>query len=112
MDMPVLEFRKGTPTALFLPAKNYTFSATGKLFQVALPNKGTFPADTGHPFAGEEFNVSPRPGTVLFGDLLKVLFHMNAYPNMADNQRFVLYTVESQADKVIVTGEVVDFLEG
>lgn len=102
--------KKGTPSAVFLPARSYNIKESGELVALTVPVRGTFPSDPDIPFSGD-FDLSPERGTFLFGDLLKVMFAMRAYPELEDNQRFSIYAVEVEADKVSIVGRVIEFVE-
>jgi len=101
----------GTPSAVFLPARPHKFVSDGRLHRVAVPVRGKFPDDSEHPFSGEDFDVIPSGNTLLFGDLLKIMFASEAYPALADNERFVIYSIETYYDRVVIVGEVIKMLE-
>ena len=101
----------GTLSAMFLPAKNYKILSSSKFFRIALPLRGYFPTEEGHPFSGEKFDLCPGGGAVLFGDMLKVMFSTGSYPRLEDNQRFVLAAIEVEVDKLVLIGEVIELVE-
>ena len=105
------QVRTGTLSAMFLPAANYNVRSNGQFYRVALPIRGQFPEEEGHPFSGQKFDLCPGGGSVLFGDMLKVMFATGSYPKLRDKERFVLIALEVSFDKVILIGEVVELLE-
>lgn len=103
--------RSGTPSAMFLPARNYKFKSSGELHRLVVPLRGKFPDEEGHLFSGQEFDIAPSPGKLLFGDLLKVMFSLETYPDLKDNERFVIFSTETYYDKLVIVGEVITILE-
>ena len=100
----------GLTSAGMLPAKSRKVRQVTGLHRIALPRKGSFQEGNTLGLTGD-FDISPANGQVLFGDLLKVMLTMKAYPAMEDNQMFVLSTIEVVPDMVTVVGRVVEFIE-
>lgn len=98
-------FVVGLPSASFLPAAKYRLEECSELMQVQLPKRGSFSKEAGAVFDGP-FDICPTPGTILFGDLLKVLIDMKAYPKLDPDQLFTISLVTEGQDTVNVVGRI------
>lgn len=100
----------GLFSAGFVPLHPYKFKEVSQLVSVALPRKGSFSDNPNSLFEGD-FDLAPENGTILFGDLLKVFLSIGSYPDLAKNQVFVLNSIETEIDKIIIVGRVIEILE-
>jgi hypothetical protein len=102
--------QEGIFSVSFHPASPVKFKEISSIYTVHLPRKGVLTKCEGSPFEGN-FDLAPEDGTILFGDLLKVFLNLGVYPKLEANQRFVLNTVETTYDRVILTGRVIELVE-
>lgn len=106
---PSGEVLEGIPSPSFFSA-----SAPQKIKEVSptllvtVPKKGTF---SGEGFQ-LDFDISPNPRTVVFGDLLRAMLVAGAYPEMEPNQVFSINSVEVRENSVVVAGRIVEFVRG
>ncbi len=98
----------GLPSASFLPLAKYKFKHLTGLASLTIPVRGSFPEGSG--FSGE-YDICPSAGIILFGTLTQVMLGLGKYPNMENNQRFILSGLELDGDNLTVIGRVVELLE-
>lgn len=96
----------GTPSACFLPARQYEFNYITGLVSLEVPVRGEFPEES--PRAGEVYDICPEEGQVLFGTLLEVFFAFRKYPALEEGQHFVISAIESGSEVVAVIGRVIE----
>lgn len=99
----------GTPSAAFMPARHHKFIDKGEIMMLTVPKSGEFPEEDSCPFTGE-FLVCDGSGNLFFGDLLKALFSLKKYPNLQDNEQFVIYAINTTGDTVDIVGRVIEFV--
>jgi len=99
---------QGTTPPVYLPARPYAFEFTSELEYITVPLRGEYPKSTGR--AGT-YDISPKPGVVLFGVLTEVLFYFRSYPKLSDQERFTIFGLEIEDDQISVVGRSVKFLE-
>lgn len=90
----------GTPPPVLLPAREHKFVYVTETMELVVPR--TVPG---------QYCIFPEAGVFLFGDMLRALFIHRAYPDMSDNQAFMLLGVESNGDTVRVVGRVIEYVK-
>jgi hypothetical protein len=108
----------GTPTMMWLPARNYTFKVFEQDHSITIPRKGKYVDFDDKLFTEEdgEFNImdhiSEETGHVLFvPSLSKVLFATSKYPNLEDDQAFIPIAIVIRNDEVEIIGNVIQMLK-
>jgi hypothetical protein len=100
---------KGTPPAVFLPAKNYVFQILSDHYVIEIPRKGNYHdlAPDFFPEGSGEFDILNEQGTLFMPSITKVLFASKKYPDLDFNQLFVPHTLEFKEETVTVIGQVI-----
>lgn len=103
----------GTPPALMLPARNYTFKIMQEHYLITIPRAGNY-HELDPEFFPEEagaFDILDETNKVLYMPALtKVLFATKKYPELGPNQFFVPYVLAFKEDTVDVVGQLVEFV--
>ena len=97
----------GVPSASLGPAKARKFKELTGLTELAIPVRGSWPADfskTG------SYDICPEPGTFLFGLVTEALLAHRVYPDLKDDQLYIIAGVELQNETLTVVGRVVEVM--
>lgn len=104
---------KGVPGALLLPAREFKFKVFHGNFVITIPRKGLY-KELDSTFFGDndgEFHFL-KDDTLYIPALTKVLFACKKYPDLEDNQAFVILAIKFVDDeKVDIIGNLIEFLE-
>lgn len=99
---------QGTPPPVFMPARPYAFEFGSEVEEITVPLRGEYPKSSGR--VGS-YDISPEPGSILFGTLTEVLFYFRSYPKLEDNERFVILGLDIAEGGITVVGQLLRFLE-
>ena len=103
----------GVPGALLLPAREFKFKVYQGNHVISIPRKGEYKDLDPECFTDKdgEFHFL-REDTFYLPALTKVLFACNKYPNLNDNQAFVLVGIKIvDEDTIELIGNLIEFLE-
>ena len=92
-------FLVGTPPPVLMPARSHKLQYAGEVYMVTVPIKG------------ESYDICPEEGVFLFGTLVETLFALGKYPDLQDNQIFVILGVETEGEDISLVGRVTNILE-
>jgi len=102
----------GTPTAIFLPARNYKFKVYEQAFSVTLPREGKY-SEVDPEFMKDqnaEFNFLQELRVPL-ADLSRVLFVTTQYPDLKDGQAFAPIGLIIRDTEVEVVGNIIEMIK-
>jgi hypothetical protein len=103
----------GVPGTMLLPAREYKFKVFHGNVVITIPRKGAY-IDLDPDFFTDKdgsFHFLEKD-TFFLPSLTKVLFACNKYPDLKDNQAFVIVGLRVVDDVVIeIIGNVIEFLE-
>lgn len=97
----------GVPAASLAPAKPRKFKELTGLLELAIPVRGAFPLDFNRQ---GNYDICPEEGVILFGLLTEALLAHKVYPDLGENQLFILAGVEVEVNVLTVVGRVVEVL--
>jgi len=105
----------GTPTMMFLPARNYKFKVYEKSYTITIPKKGKYVDFDNELFTKDDgdFDIMPTSGqtkTLLVPEISRVLFAASTYPALKDNQAFTPLAITVKRDKVLITGNIIEMM--
>ena len=107
------DYSRGTPPAIFLPAKNYIFKHDENHYVLKIPRRGKYNDLAPDIFTEEdgEFNILDEDSNTLFMPAItKVLFAASKYPDLKFNQFFCPYVIQFLEDEVIISGQVINMM--
>jgi hypothetical protein len=110
----------GTPTAIFLPARNYKFKVYEQAFSVTLPREGKY-SEIDPEFMKDqaaEFNFlqefegeKGKELRIPLADLSRVLFVTTQYPDLKDGQAFAPIGLIVRDSEVEVVGNIIEMIK-
>lgn len=110
----------GTPTAIFLPARNYKFKVYEQAFSVTLPREGKY-SEIDPEFMKDqsaEFNFlqefdgpEGKEFRIPLADLSRVLFVTTQYPDLKDGQAFAPIGLIIREKNVEVVGNIIEMIK-
>jgi hypothetical protein len=101
-------FTVGVPSASLCPARPRKFKELTGLTELAIPVRGSYPAD----FSKQgTYDICPEPGVFLFGLVTEALLAHRVYPDLKDDQLYIIAGVELEEDTLTVVGRVVEVVE-
>ncbi len=99
----------GTPPAVLLPAKKYSFELVGENLIIKLPRKGNY-HDLDPNFFDEDagdFTIFNKENNIFYlPAITKVLFAMSQYPDLPDDHYLAPYAIQIVDDTVVIVGQV------
>ena len=104
----------GIPTMAFLPPKNFYFRVKEDTHKITVPKSGTFyelDNDFFNKEDGEFVIINEEKTVVNISVITKILFGMNKYPDLKDNQLFCPISLSINSTTVDIFGQVVEMLE-
>jgi len=109
----------GTPTMMFLPARNYKFKVYQKDHSIKIPRKGVYKDFDGELFSEKdgEFDIlrydeDSNSYSLYMPSISKVLFAASQYPDLKDNQAFTPLVMIISEDEVEIIGNIIEMLRG
>lgn len=110
----------GTPTLIFLPARNYKFKVYEQAFSVTLPKEGKY-FDIDPEFIKDqsaEFNLlqefageKGKEIRISIADISRVLFVTEQYPDLKDGQAFAPIGLIVRDNEVEVVGNIIEMIK-
>jgi hypothetical protein len=103
----------GTPTMVMFPARNFHFSVSKTEHEIVIPRKGNYHELAPEIFTKEDgdFMVYDEDNAVMYlPAITKILFAVNKYPDLAQNQLFAPIALLFDEDVVRIVGQVVEML--
>lgn len=103
----------GTPTMVLLPARNYHFRVLDKEYKITVPRAGNYAELAPEVFDEDAgmFKLLDEENAVMYLPAIsKVLFAVNKYPNLKNNQLFAPVALVFDEDTVDILGQVVEIL--
>lgn len=98
----------GVPSASLGPARPRKFKELTGLTELAIPVRGSWPSD----FNKEgQYDICPEVGTFLFGVITEALLAHRVYPDLKDNQLYIIAGVELEGEVLTVVGRIVEIIE-
>jgi hypothetical protein len=107
------EPKTGTPTMVMFPARNFQFKVSKTEYTIEIPRKGNYAEIAPEIFDVEEgdFMVYDEDNAVIYlPSLTKILFAVEKYPALANNQLFAPIALLLDDDIVRIVGQVVEIL--
>jgi len=107
------ESQTGTPTMVMFPARNFQFKVSKTEYTITIPRKGNYAEIAPEIFSKEDgdFMVYDEENAVLYlPALTKILFAVEKYPALANNQLFAPIALIIDPDEVSIVGQVVEIL--
>jgi hypothetical protein len=110
----------GTPTAIFLPARNYKFKVYEQNFSVVLPREGKysevdpeFMKDQSAEFSFLQEVEGPKGKElrIPIADISRVLFVTAQYPDLKDGQAFAPIGLIIRDEEIEVVGNIIEMLK-
>jgi hypothetical protein len=104
---------KGVPGALLLPSREFKFKVFHGNHVITIPRRGHFKDLDATFFSEKDGEFHFLENDVLYlPSLSKVLFACSKYPDLEDNQAFVIIGIKFiDDDKMEVVGNLIEFLE-
>lgn len=100
----------GLLSMVMLPAKNNTFLVDDKMYQITIPREGKY-RDIDPDFFDEkdgEFDILNKDNIIFLPSITKVLFATKRYPDLKDNQLFVLLSLKFKETEIEIIGQVIE----
>jgi len=107
------ESQTGTPTMVMFPARNFQFKVSKTEYTITIPRKGNYAKIAPEIFSEEDgdFMVYDEENAVLYlPALTKILFAVEKYPALANNQLFAPIALILDPDEVSIVGQIVEIL--
>lgn len=107
------EAKLGTPTMVMFPPRNFQFRVSKEEHKITIPRKGNYHAIAPEVFTEEEgdFMVYDEDNAVMYlPAITKILFAVEKYPALANNQLFAPIALLFNDDTVDIIGQVVEIL--
>ena len=103
----------GVPSALLLPAREFKFKVYHGNHVISIPRKGAYVELDPENFTEKDGDFHfLREDTFYLPALTKVLFACNKYPDLKDNQAFVIVGLKIIDEETIeLIGNLIEFLE-
>jgi hypothetical protein len=107
------ESQTGTPTMVMFPARNFQFKVSKTEYTIEIPRKGNYAEIAPEIFDAEDgdFMVYDEDNAVIYlPSLTKILFAVEKYPALANNQLFAPIALLLDDDTVRIVGQIVEIL--
>jgi len=109
----------GTPTMMFLPARNYRFKVYKKDYSIKIPRRGVYKDFDSEVFSEKdgEFDIlrcdeDSNSYSLYIPSISKVLFAASQYPALKDNQAFTPLVMLIREDEIEIIGNIIEMLRG
>jgi len=109
-----LKLEIGTPSMVLMPARNYAFKVSDKIYTIVIPRKGEYNALEPDLFSKEdgEFELYDSKKRIMYLPAIsKVLFAANKYPDLEDNQLFAPISLVFKKDTVEISGQLINMIQ-
>lgn len=111
--MDEFKYIQGTPSAVLMPAKNYTFRINEEYYEIKIPRRGRY-----HELAPEIFDeasgefdlLNSENGVLFLPAITKVLFATKKYPELNFNQFFIMTHIKFGEEEVSIIGQIIDMV--
>jgi len=103
----------GTPTMVMFPARNFQFRVSKEEYTITIPRKGNYAEIAPEIFSEEDgdFMVFDEDNAVIYlPSLTKILFAVEKYPALKNNQLFAPIALLLEDDEVRIVGQIVEIL--
>jgi len=104
----------GTPSMVLMPARNYAFKVSEEVHTIIIPRKGVYNELEPDLFSEEdgEFELyNARKKIMYLPAISKVLFAVNKYPDLEENQLFAPITLVFKKDTVEISGQLINMIQ-
>lgn len=109
----------GTPTMMFLPARNYRFKVYQEDYTIKIPRKGVYKDFDDKLFSEKDgefdilrYNEEASSYSLYMPSISKVLFAASQYPDLKDNQAFTPLIMIVKEDEIEIVGNIIEMLRG
>lgn len=112
-DVVVGESQTGTPTMAFFPARNYHFKVVKNKHTITIPRSGDYHKLAPEIFSKDEgdFMLYDNKNSVMYLPAIsKVLFAVEKYPDLKNNQLFMPIVLMFNEKTVDVVGQIIEML--
>ena len=107
------EPQTGTPTMVMFPARNFQFRVSKTEYTIVIPRKGNYAEIAPEVFDEEDgdFMVFDEDNAVMYlPSLTKILFAVDKYPALANNQLFAPIALLLDDDEARIVGQIIEIL--
>lgn len=110
------KFVFGTPSAVLIPARRYRLTHVGGSYSITINIAADLmdTSDVGRKVQAVKYRPEDHMDVIIdFGAINKILFASKAYPNLPDNQIFVISNIllDKAAGELTVVGNIVEMKE-
>jgi len=109
----VEKIQEGTPPMVMFPARNFRYQVAKAEYKITIPRKGNYNELAPKLFEKEagDFMVYDEENAALYlPSLTKILFAVEKYPDLKNNQLFAPIVLLFNEDTVDIIGQLIDIL--